>query len=45
MSSYCEAGELDPSTGLLRIWVGKSGAVGCPKASGKPTYTAVRVGK
>ena len=43
VKAYCEAGELLPATGELRIWVGDGKS--CPRGGGKPTYTAVRVGK
>ena len=43
VSAYCEAGELEPTTGLLKIWLGN--ATACPKTSGPPTFTNTRVGK
>jgi hypothetical protein len=46
-SAYCEAGELDPATGVLKIWVGEPQTAKrpiCPRTRGAPTFTSVRVG-
>lgn len=40
---FCEAGELDPAGGDLRVWLGNGTA--CPKTDGPPTLTSTRVGK
>lgn len=42
---YCEAGEFDPKTGVLKVWIGDP--KGCPRTGGgdPPTFTSVKIGK
>jgi hypothetical protein len=42
VEAYCEAGRLDPGSGVLQVWLGN--ATHCPKPMGEPSYSSVKIG-